>query len=415
MVAGEVPDALEVLDHLAIADGLGGGFAQRAVRGQQAANLVDQPGGEHRVHAAVDPAVKLLGGANRARRRGTRRPADPRRTAAASSLIGRPVFSNTSSARISRRVSFGCSRPAATGSTCGEPPVEPVRRFVLGLPSELLAKRRVGRRALEDPPQEPLQIERRSADEEHLATPAANFLDAPPGRLDVLGQAVLLVGRRLRRSGGAASRGARRRWVSPCRCPCLGTGPSSPSRRSRPRSAAPARRPRASCPTPSARSETSIVRPIRVHRRSSAVPSVLTPRHHTATTSPSPSKSNSCGSAASRSGRATATRSARWPGGDSPARVPAPTPPRRGACPFPGSPIGRPTDAAARQDASRPERSGPATTPGNRSPRRRSLRRRASFPADRRRARSRRASEGSRPPPCRSDSAASRAIDASSR
>ena len=206
---------------------------------------------------------------------------------------------------------------------------------------------------------------------------------------------------RTRRSDGAARRGARRRSAWPCRCPSRDTGPSSPSRRSRPRSAAPTR-------TPTRRlargrrtgQKPAFVRPIRVHPRSSAVPSHLIPRHHTATTPPSPSKSNSCGSAASRSGRATATRSARLPGAETPQhRVPAPTPPRRGACPFPGSPIGRPPGAAGRQNASRPARSGRATTPGSRSPGRRSRRPRASSPTDRRRARTSRASAGNRPPP----------------
>ena len=52
----------------------------------------------------------------------------------------------------------------------------------------------IGRRPLENPPQQGLQVKRRAADEQHRPAAAANVAAAPARRVEVLRQAALLVG-----------------------------------------------------------------------------------------------------------------------------------------------------------------------------------------------------------------------------
>ena len=59
MVSARLAWRLQVLDHFAIADGLDArSCSAAAYRCQQPADLVDQPGGEHRVDTRVDPRVQ---------------------------------------------------------------------------------------------------------------------------------------------------------------------------------------------------------------------------------------------------------------------------------------------------------------------------------------------------------------------
>ena len=75
----------------------------------------------------------------------------------------------------------------------GQPPVQRLRTMLAGFLLQLPAKLPIGRRTLEDAPQQGLQVERRSAHEQHLATAALDLLDALPGGRHVLRQAVFLV------------------------------------------------------------------------------------------------------------------------------------------------------------------------------------------------------------------------------
>ena len=76
----------------------------------------------------------------------------------------------------------------------GQPLVEPAAAVAAGVVGQPAAQLPIGRRPLKDSPQQPLQIERRSADEEHLPSAAGDFRRDLARRLDVLGQAEFLAG-----------------------------------------------------------------------------------------------------------------------------------------------------------------------------------------------------------------------------
>ena len=119
---------------------------------------------------------------------------NPRSNCCCNSLMGRPVFSKTSRARMIRRMSLACKRAAVVGSTafnwsCSQPGA-----FDSDFLQQSTTKLPVGRRPLKNPPQQPFEIERGSADKQHLPPPGPDFFGNCLGRVQVLGQAEILVG-----------------------------------------------------------------------------------------------------------------------------------------------------------------------------------------------------------------------------
>ena len=71
--------------------------------------------------------------------------------------------------------------------------VEPFGAVLPRLVGKSASQFPVGRRPLEDAAQQALQVQRRAADEQRLATSVGDFGGAAAGRLDVLGQTVLFM------------------------------------------------------------------------------------------------------------------------------------------------------------------------------------------------------------------------------
>jgi hypothetical protein len=127
----------------------------------------------------------------------TRNGRSAKRWAARSAEAGRPVRSSSSSARITRRRSFGwrCSRSRVQGR---EAPVQALGVALLGRPLRLLlelaAQRRVGRRIGEQPFQERADVEARAAHQEHRAAAPVDLGGGGPRVGRVAAGVVRLVG-----------------------------------------------------------------------------------------------------------------------------------------------------------------------------------------------------------------------------
>ena len=63
----------------------------------------------------------------------------------------------------------------------------------LGLLLETVTQVPISGRSLENPAQQPFEIEGRSADEKHLASSVANLCDAPAGRFEISSKAAIFV------------------------------------------------------------------------------------------------------------------------------------------------------------------------------------------------------------------------------
>jgi hypothetical protein len=188
------PDATgKVVEDLAISEGLGRRPAQGLRPGEQLPHLVDQARGEHFLHAAIDPPGQLLA-----------RPVEHEHPTG----LGRQPGVELLLQRADRLAGLeedlqgpdeppgvvGVKPPGGPRIDLGEAAVEVARAVRSGFFLELPAELPVGGRARKDPPQQPFEIQGRPADEEHPAATPPDPVDARLGRLQVLRQAVLLVG-----------------------------------------------------------------------------------------------------------------------------------------------------------------------------------------------------------------------------
>ena len=176
MAFGQIAAARKVLDHFAVAHGLPGRLAQRPGSFQQPADLVDQSRGEHllqRGDRSVRASSALGQSSTKTRHSAAGRPTSNCRC---NSLIGRPVFSinldrpNEPPGVV--RMQSGGRRRIDLGQHAREAIAPPCCRALSAKPMPQLP---IGRRPLEDAPQQSFQIKRRSADEQHLPSAAGDF------------------------------------------------------------------------------------------------------------------------------------------------------------------------------------------------------------------------------------------------
>jgi len=184
--------ALQVLDHLAIAQRLPRRPARWFLPGQQPSHFIDQAGPKHRLHPGVDPAAQLIG-----RPVEHKHPARFGRRSTGELLL--PVADRAPGVLID----FQCPNdpadivwmqsPSRLRVHLGQALVQGIRALPASEPLHAAAKFPVGRRSREDAPQESLQIQGGAAHEKHFAAGSPDCFHALLRSLKISGQAERLM------------------------------------------------------------------------------------------------------------------------------------------------------------------------------------------------------------------------------